>query len=387
MQSIRNNIYVREWCILKKYLILIAFSVAVISWLAIIPVGVQNSYTKVETLRAPATDVVTTVDCSGTLEAAVKENITLGCKVKISKNYFNIGDKVKKGDKLLAIDRNVTLQALNYSSTTSTDNNSASSNSQITSGEAESVLKQALSSGIIGKSTYSSLLGQVNSSSSGGTATASTDNSLTSSDTGTDSEKVLDSVENSLCSPISGVVTEISDGASGIIPAATSVATIVDMSSIQIKAQIDEENVKDIKVGQQVQFSGSGFSGIYSGVVKKIYPIAENVTTLSGTSNMVNIIVSIDNPDAQLLPGLTATVKIKTSEQHAVTLPYDSIKQDDNGTEYVYTFKNGCAVRKNVTTGTEDDNGVEVLKGVSRGEIIIEDSSDAVTDGMSVRIK
>ena len=388
MQIARNNIYVREWFILKKYLILMSFTVAVISWLMIIPVGVQNSYTQVETLRAPATNVVTTVDCSGTLEAAIKANVTLGCKVKISKNYFNIGDKVKKGDKLLEIDKSVTLQALAYNDTASTNSSSSSANPQITSGDAANALKQALSSGIIGKGTYSSLLNQIGNSSSGATVASTSSDSSTSSDTVTDSEKALDSVENSLCSPISGVITEIADGADGITPAATPVATIVDMNSIQVKAQVNEENVKNVKVGQQVVISGSGFNGTYSGEVKKIYPIAENVTTLSDTSNMVYIIVSINKPDANLLPGLTATVKITTSKQcGVVTLPYDSIQQDDNGTEYVYTFINGCAIRKNITTGTEDDNGAEVLKGVSQGEVIIEDPSDTITDGMSVRIK
>lgn len=375
---------------MKKFLILFAVTVAAMSWLMVIPIGVEQSYTKVKTFKASTADVVNTVDCQGTLEAAVKEQITLGYQVKISKNYFNIGDNVKKGDKLFAIDRNVTLQALAYNGTANSDDNSTSSgsSSQISSDDASSALKQALSSGIIAQSTYNNLLGQINKSGSSSISVPATNSITTTSGTEADNEKALDSIETSLCAPISGVVTDIADGSTGITPAETSVATIVDMSSIQVKAQVNEDDIKSVKVGQQVHISGSGFTGTYSGVVKKIYPIAEDVTTLSGTSNMVNIIVSIDKPDANLLPGLTATLKIKVSEQQGiVTLPYDSIKQDDNGTEYVYVFKNGRAVRKNITTGIEDDNGDEILKGVNRGEIIIEDSSDTIKNGTNVRIK
>jgi RND family efflux transporter MFP subunit len=374
---------------MKKYLIVIAFTVVAISWLMLIPVGVKQSYMQVKAFKASTSDVVTTVDCQGTLEAASQKQIIVGVPVKISKNYFNIGDKVKKGDKLLEIDRDVTLQTLAYSTAESTSSISAnsSSNSQITEDDAENALEQALSTGIIGQSTYDSLLNQINNSSGSSLSLPSSTSSSAASKTETDNEKTIDSVENSLFAPISGVITDISDGTTGISPAASALATIVDMSSVQVKAQVSEENVKSVKVGQQVHISGTGFSGTYTGVVKQIYPVVKSVSTLSGSSNTVDIIVSIDKADANLLPGLTANVTIKVSEQRGiVTLPYDSIKQDDDGTEYVYVFKNGCAVKRKITTGTEDDNGVEVLKGVSRGEIIIEDESDTVTNGTNVRV-
>jgi RND family efflux transporter MFP subunit len=366
---------------LKKYFLLLAFSVAAVSLLLIIPIGIENSYIKVNTIKASATDVFTSVDCSGTIQAADTERVTLGCQVKISKDYFQIGDHVNKGDKLLDIDKNVAYQSLANSNSSSLNRNNSTS-SQVSSAEAESALKQALSMGVIDQNTYGSIINQFNSSSD-------SSKSLPSASTSeTEDTKIMDSVEQSLYAPISGVLTNIEDGTSGFTPAGVTIAEISDLSSFRVKAQVEEKNIKDVKVGQQVLITGTGFNGTYSGVVKQIYPIVQNVSTTTGTDNMVYVIVNINNPSANLKPGLTADLKIKTSEQKGViTLPYDYIKQDDSETEYVYVFKNGHAVRKNVTTGIEDNDSVEIEKGIARGDIVIEDFSDILSDGTKVKIK
>jgi RND family efflux transporter MFP subunit len=368
--------------VLKKYFLLIVFTVAIISWLLIMPVGVENSYTQVKAFRAGTTDAVTTVDCSGTIEAAVMDDVTLGCAVKISDNLVKIGDKVKKGDKLLSIDKNVTMQLLAVSGTVS----SSQTSSQVSSDDAAGALKQALSLGIIEKSTYNSLLGKI--TTSGNSSSSSSSSGSKSSLNETATAELLSSVEKCLYAPISGTVTGITDGAEGITPAGTTVAEIVDMNSVRIKAQVDENYIKEVKTGQRVIITGTGFNGKYSGEVKQIYPVAEDESTSSSTGNMVNVIVGIDKPDNTLLPGLSATVKIKVSEQkNAVKLPYDSVGQDDSGNEYVYVFKSGRAVKRYITTGDEDDDGIQVVKGISSGEIIIEDLTDSISDGISVRIK
>jgi multidrug efflux pump subunit AcrA (membrane-fusion protein) len=68
-------------------------------------------------------------------------------------------------------------------------------------------------------------------------------------------------------------------------------------------------------------------------------------------------------------------------------VPFESILQDDNGQEYVFAFKNGRAIRQNITTGDEYDTGVEVLTGITAGETIIDDPPDSLSNGSNISIK
>lgn len=374
---------------MRKYILLIAFTAAVVSCLLVIPIGVKESYTKVDAVKAATADIITTVDCQGTIEPVNTSQVTVGVPVKISKCYFHVGDRVEKGEKLLSIDKETTLQNLMYSTGGAIVAGSASgaAGTNISTDDAETALKQAFSSGIIGESTYNSLLSQLQNSGSSTISLPSGANSSILDKLDLNIDDMLESVENSLYAPISGVITAITNSGQGMIPTGATLATIVDTSALQVKAQLNEENLKDVKVGQQVHISGSGFDGVYSGVVKQIYPVATSVSSLTDDKNMVNVIISIDKPGSNLIPGLTADVSIKVSEhRNAVTLPYDVIKQDDNGTEYVLVFDKGRAVKKTIKTGVEDNDNVEILEGIKNGEIVIKDPTDTITEGTNVRI-
>ena len=45
--------------------------------------------------------------------------------------------------------------------------------------------------------------------------------------------------------------------------------------------------------------------------------------------------------------------------------------QDETNTEYVLVAENGCAVRRNVRTGYELDDAVELAEGCRAGERVI----------------
>jgi RND family efflux transporter MFP subunit len=369
---------------IKKYIITAALLITVVSWILTAPLFVKNSYKKVKAVKASTSSLVTTVECTGKIESEKTQKVVLGCQVKISKNNFNIGDKVKKGDKLLEIDKDITMQALKFGGvSTATEALQDSLGSDITPEKAQEALKAAMSQGIINQSTYDSIMEQFSSQASSNTQVS---NSILQGSFANITDEFVNSLENSLNAPISGTLTSIVDGSTGINAPSSTLATIVDMDHLQVKAQVDEDSIKDVKVGQKALISGNGLTGKYSGVVKMVYPVAESSSN-DTASNSVYVIISIDKPDRHIIPGLSANVSINVSKKNnTVYLPYDSIKQDDNGTEYVYIFDKGIAKRRNITTGIENDNGVEVLNGVNRGEIVIEDPSDTVRDGIKVQI-
>jgi RND family efflux transporter MFP subunit len=377
---------------LKKLIILISLTTVVLLSLSMVPQAVALSYLPVKAFIVEGSDVTSTVECSGTVQANVKQDICFGCPIKITKSYVEVGDYVKKGERLFDIDKNVTLQALLNNGGSDADTNSTaqtgSNSSSVNTSAEESALQQALSSGVIGQDTYNSLIGQVRAGNSLNNANSATVSSSSQNSNETDSEKIVNNIEANLYAPISGVVTDMTDTGDGMTPASTSLIQITDFSSLQVMAQIKEDDLKNVKMGQPAFITGSGFNGNYNGIVSRIYPSSGQVQTDSGSENMVNIIISINNLDKNLRPGLDTNVTIKTAVRDGtIVVPFESILQDDNGQEYVFVFKNGRAIRQNITTGDEYDTGVEVLTGITAGETIIDDPPDSLSNGSNISIK
>ena len=127
-------------------------------------------------------------------------------------------------------------------------------------------------------------------------------------------------------------------------------------------------------------------SGIVSSVnVKKNSVIAENTSVITIADTVVNVIVKLDNTSKDIKPGYTAKCRIIISEDDNVLLtPYESIKSDDNGKEYVYKYENGKAVKTYIETGNEYQNGFEIVSGLENGDKIIE-KSDRLYSNCRVR--
>jgi HlyD family secretion protein len=86
---------------------------------------------------------------------------------------------------------------------------------------------------------------------------------------------------------------------------------------MEIAASIDETDVGRVRPGQKVTFTVSAYPGReFEGTVKHVRlgsQTVSNVVTYTG-------IVSIENPKMELLPGMTASVRIETDARADVLL-------------------------------------------------------------------
>ncbi|KAF1724410.1 efflux transporter periplasmic adaptor subunit [Pseudoxanthomonas mexicana] len=85
-----------------------------------------------------------------------------------------------------------------------------------------------------------------------------------------------------------------------------------DLSKMKIELAVDEADIGQVKVGQAVSFTGDAFADRqFRGQVQQVRLSA---TT---TSNVVTypVVVSVDNSDGTLLPGLTVNAEIEVSKR------------------------------------------------------------------------
>ncbi|WP_420476044.1 efflux RND transporter periplasmic adaptor subunit [Noviherbaspirillum sp. ST9] len=88
-----------------------------------------------------------------------------------------------------------------------------------------------------------------------------------------------------------------------------------NLTDMQVDASIDESEIGRIRIGQKSTFTVDAFPGrSYEGTVKQIRKAAQNV------SNVVTytVVISAANPSRELLPGMTANVRIVTDTRSDV---------------------------------------------------------------------
>lgn len=122
-------------------------------------------------------------------------------------------------------------------------------------------------------------------------------------------------------SPVSGIVVDRQVDVGQTVAASFQTPTLFkiaqDLTKMQIDSAFAEADIGQIKEGQAVRFNVDAFpSRSFEGVVKTI---RLNPTT---TSNVVtyDVVISVDNPEQILLPGMTAYVSINVARRKDVLL-------------------------------------------------------------------
>ena len=345
---------------MKKYVMLFTFTANIAVWLMIAPLLSAMSVTEASGLKASYAVIVSMVDCKGSVIASHQQTVEYGYSVEPKEVYVKVGDTVQAGQKLMDIDKEDTLDAFNMLSSI----NGGGSNAGQTAAANDT----------------SGLLSQYYGSS---------DTASESDQTSEDQSSVpVQDIPDNVCSDISGVVTQVNADDGSFTQPTVPLIVISDLSSIQIKAQVDESMLSKVHVGQGAGISGTALNKNYSGKVAQIYPTAYTILTDSGKKTVVDIIISVDNAGSDLKPGLNTNIEIHSAQNNkAIMLPYSAVGEDNANVQYVYIAAGGRAIRKNIVTGNEYADTVEIVGGIKAGDMVITNLSAVSKNGMLIRLK
>jgi HlyD family secretion protein len=161
--------------------------------------------------------------------------------------------------------------------------------------------------------------------------------------------------------------------------------TIAEGENYIVKAQVDEQDIMNVHVGQPVIVSGQDFPGKHiAGHVAQIAPVASKSTDASSTAKQVLTTIRLDSSPAFLKDGMTVDVDILTTNiRNALVVPNDAIVTD-KGKSYVYVVRKGVAHKTPVRTGKANDSQTIVLSGIAPGDTIVAQKNVALKDGAQV---
>lgn len=170
--------------------------------------------------------------------------------------------------------------------------------------------------------------------------------------------------------------------------------TIADLDNMQVIGDVDEADIGQVKTGQRVTFTVDAYpDDTFSGRVTQVRlnPTEEsNVVTYE-------VVVSADNTEGKLIPGLTANLTIYTAEATNVvqvttkalkfepkdipgqSLPQPSGDAPKNAQALVWVLRDNKLIPTPVTTGVNNGINVEIKSGLKEGDIVATGYSAAIT--------
>jgi len=183
--------------------------------------------------------------------------------------------------------------------------------------------------------------------------------------------------------PIAGTVAKRNVQSGEKVAFDTPLLSIVDLSQLEVQAQVPVSDVTQLKTGMPAQVEIEGIAGRkFAGRVERINPSTE-----PGTRS-INIYVSLPNEDSLLRTGMFARVALVTSAEAEVpALPISALRVD-NGTTFVWTVVDGKLVRRLVEVGRRDERAqmVEVTGGLTANDTVIATKFDNLKDGLAAKV-
>lgn len=362
---------------MKKKIYIAVAIVAVIgiaAWL--LSGGKKESEVTYNTAQAEVKDITTSVTATGTLEPVT--SVTVGTQVSgiVAHLYVDYNSIVKKGQVIAELDKTNLLSEL------------ASAKAQLSS--AQSTLsyektnyeryKSLFNKGLISANDYEQ-------------ARLSYDKAVQTVRTANESVKKAETNLGyaTITSPIDGVVLSKSVEEGQTVAASFNTPELFtiaqDLTKMQVIADIDEADIGEVREGARVEFTVDAYpDDTFTGQVTQV---RQEATT---ESNVVTyeVVISAQNNDLKLKPGLTANVTIFTKEaKNVLSVPTKALQftpnekmltkdqsiQDCKGENKVWILKDNVFRAIPVTTGITNGILTEIKSGLKAGQHIVTDFS------------
>ncbi|OZA08338.1 MAG: efflux transporter periplasmic adaptor subunit, partial [Methylotenera sp. 17-45-7] len=241
-------------------------------------------------------DIEQAVSANGTINPVTLVSVGTQVSGRVSKLYVDFNDKVEKGQVLLELDDALFTAQI------------AQSQGNVRNAEASVELAKANEARIRSLFVQEYVSRQELDQSVQALKSAQAQLATTRAQLQRDKTNLSYSI---IRSPVSGIVIDRQIDIGQTVAASFQTPTLIkiaqDLSKMQIDTSFAEADIGNIKVGQLAKFSVDAFPNLnFEGMVKQI---RLNPVT---TSNVVsyNVVISVDNPQQILLPGMTAYVSI-----------------------------------------------------------------------------
>lgn len=185
-----------------------------------------------------------------------------------------------------------------------------------------------------------------------------------------------------LLAPFDGVVGKSNVSPGVYVTTGQNVVSITDTKHLRIEYTLPEKFLPSLHIGQTVKFTTTTYPGkTFTGTVSYISP------TIATENRSLSIYADVQNDNNELAPGMFVNVKQALGmDEKVLMIPGRSLVAILDG-QQVFKVVNGKAYATTVIVGKRKKENVQILQGLSAGDVVITDGQLKVKNGIPVQIK
>lgn len=171
--------------------------------------------------------------------------------------------------------------------------------------------------------------------------------------------------------PIAGTVVEKKVLRGSLVNPGDQLFTVGTLDQVWITADIYEDDLARVRVGQQLMALTPAFPGqVFKGVVSRLSPAIDLDT------HTAQVRCQVANPGLKLKPEMLARIRIITRPGQALVVPQAALVFDVNAYYAYVESAPGRVIRRQVRIGPWGSEGyVRVLSGLAAGDRVVEGES------------
>jgi len=181
-----------------------------------------------------------------------------------------------------------------------------------------------------------------------------------------------------------GIITSVMGEPGQVVGAGQAIVSLAQSGETEIAVAVPEQDAARLSIGQPVKAS------LWAGpprvsVDGRIREIAGQADPASRT---YAVRISVERPPPAMRLGMTATVALTLEENIApVLVPLSALTESDGGTVAFVVDAVSKVVRKTaVDVGDVNENGVQIVRGLQIGDMVVSAGVQFLRDGMRVRL-
>ena len=201
-------------------------------------------------------------------------------------------------------------------------------------------------------------------------------------------EQIRDQLSKTkIYAPFDGEIDEIISNLGTSLVPGSSILRVVNLDIIYAEAQVPEKYVSSIELGTEALVS---IPLLNKEVTSKI---VQSGNFINPNNRTFRVEAPVENKDKRIKQNLNARIKIKNySNIKALVVPLRVIREDASGRPFIYKLAETdkkdilLTVKIFVETGANNDEEIEITKGLSIGDIIVLEGANNVEDNQRVRV-
>ncbi|MBI3210539.1 MAG: efflux RND transporter periplasmic adaptor subunit, partial [Candidatus Solibacter usitatus] len=188
--------------------------------------------------------------------------------------------------------------------------------------------------------------------------------------------------------PFHGIITSRTCEVGNLISAASvssgrELFRVADPQELSVMVNVPQPDASSIRLGMPAELLVAEFPGR-----RFLGKVDRTANALDANSRTMLTKIKIDNRDGALLPGMFGEVKLQAARSNVPLLIRGDTPIVRAGGVFVATVDDGGIVHfRKIKVARDLGSEVEVVEGLSGGELLIVNPSDEVREGAAVRIR